>query len=196
MIIETEKKVHWNYFLALESDVENLSRYVEFTEKNYSTYSIEMVRLLLAACSEIDVIAKILCKRVVTDKKPKNMDQYREILKEKIPYIPEMKILIQRYGLETIPWENWQSDENPEWWGQYNDVKHERNKHFEHANLKNTLNSIGGLFIFLLYLYADESGKCNLNPIPSLFNIEDAYIDYIHTEGVSYSLPQKQSHTH
>jgi hypothetical protein len=196
MIIETEKKVHWNYFLALESDVENLSRYVEFTEKNYLTYSIEMVRLLLAACSEIDVIAKILCKRVVTGKKPENMDQYREILKEKIPYLPEMKILIQRYGLETIPWKNWQSDENPEWWKGYNEVKHERNKYFEHANLKNTLNSIGGLFIFLLYLYTDDSGKCNLNPIPSLLNIEDAYIDYIHTEGVSYSLPQKQSDTH
>lgn len=29
-------KVHWNYFLALERDTEQLSRYVEFCEANFN----------------------------------------------------------------------------------------------------------------------------------------------------------------
>nr|VFJ75657.1 MAG: hypothetical protein BECKFM1743C_GA0114222_108651 [Candidatus Kentron sp. FM]VFJ75929.1 MAG: hypothetical protein BECKFM1743A_GA0114220_108881 [Candidatus Kentron sp. FM]VFK21500.1 MAG: hypothetical protein BECKFM1743B_GA0114221_107901 [Candidatus Kentron sp. FM] len=41
--METQKNqslLHWNYFLALEADIEHLSRYVEFSEENYCTHSI------------------------------------------------------------------------------------------------------------------------------------------------------------
>ncbi len=37
-----ESKIHWNYFLALENDLDRLSRYVEFTTPNYPVYSIEL----------------------------------------------------------------------------------------------------------------------------------------------------------
>jgi len=32
MLKESPKLLHWNYFLVLESDLEQLSRYIEFTE--------------------------------------------------------------------------------------------------------------------------------------------------------------------
>jgi hypothetical protein len=57
-------KLHWNYFLALERDLEVVSRYVEFTDDNNETYSIELAHLLFAAASEADVIAKLLCKQL------------------------------------------------------------------------------------------------------------------------------------
>jgi hypothetical protein len=41
MIRAAESKLHWNYYLALERDMEQLSRYVEFCEPNLSVYSIE-----------------------------------------------------------------------------------------------------------------------------------------------------------
>ncbi len=37
---------HWNYLLALDADATELSRYIEFTPKNYKTYSLEIARLL------------------------------------------------------------------------------------------------------------------------------------------------------
>jgi len=49
---------HWNYFLALEKDIEVLSRYVEFTQKNFTCYSLEILRILFSAASEVDVVAK------------------------------------------------------------------------------------------------------------------------------------------
>jgi hypothetical protein len=33
---------HWNYFLALEKDLETVSRYIEFSRDNLNTYSIEL----------------------------------------------------------------------------------------------------------------------------------------------------------
>ena len=59
-IEEINKLVHWNYFLAFDSDAEKLSRYIEFTTDNFEAYSIELVRLLLSAASEVDVVAKLL----------------------------------------------------------------------------------------------------------------------------------------
>ena len=64
MTIATDsKKIHGNYFLALEHDLEVISRYIKFREENFDVFSIELARLLLASASEVDVIAKLLCKK-------------------------------------------------------------------------------------------------------------------------------------
>lgn len=52
---------HWNYFLALENDLENISHYIEFSKKNEEAYSIKLAHILLSASSEIDVVMKIFC---------------------------------------------------------------------------------------------------------------------------------------
>jgi hypothetical protein len=46
---------------------------------------------------------------------------------------------------------------------------------FQKANLKNTLNSIAGLFCLVLYYYKDvaESGK--LRPYPNLFSVSSEF---------------------
>jgi hypothetical protein len=41
----------------------NFSRHVEFAEANCQTYSIDLLRSYLSICSEIDVVAKMLCER-------------------------------------------------------------------------------------------------------------------------------------
>jgi hypothetical protein len=64
MIRATKGKLHWNYFIALERDLEVISRYVEFCPQNFEVYSIEFAHLLFAAASEVDVIAKLLCRRL------------------------------------------------------------------------------------------------------------------------------------
>ena len=56
MITFGTPKHHWNYFLAIEKDLEHLSRYIEFSDANLGTYSIELTHLLLSASSEVDVV--------------------------------------------------------------------------------------------------------------------------------------------
>ena len=54
--------IHWSYFLALEEDIQRLSRFVEFNSNNFATFSLEMSHILLASSSEVDVVLKMLCK--------------------------------------------------------------------------------------------------------------------------------------
>lgn len=61
MITFKTTMLHWNYFLAIEKDLENLSRYIEFDESNLKTYSIELTHILFSASSEVDVVMKQLC---------------------------------------------------------------------------------------------------------------------------------------
>lgn len=160
---------HWNYFLAIEEDVGRLSRYLEPTEANFEAYSLELVRILFAAASEVDVVAKQLCNQIDTASTANNMDQYRAKLMGHRPEIAQSQVLIQKFGLSLSPWECWEDSQNPVWWRAYNKVKHERHAHFPEANLKNALNSVAGLFSLLLFHYRQEAHDGALSPDPILF---------------------------
>lgn len=188
MIEVAKTNIHWNYYLALESDVESVARYIEFIENNFSTYSIELAHLLLASSSEIDVVLKALCLIVEPGSKPKNIGAYKKIIKEKVPTLINEQVVSPRYGLTLTPWTNWNGKANPDWWKSYNAVKHKRNLHFDEANLHNVLNSIAALLIANMY-YCLEKSKAEhpeypyqfnditnaLKPDPKLFQLKSEY---------------------
>ena len=165
LTIYSKIRPHWNYFLALERDLEGVSRYIEFCKDNLNTYSIELAHLLLSSASEIDTIAKSVCSILDPKAKPKNIDQYRKIIRtaeENQPGLPvhpksavfyddlkhrmsDLKVLLPRYNMVLMPWKSWAEDKNPDWWQSYNKVKHERNNHFNEATLRNALYSVAGL---------------------------------------------------
>jgi hypothetical protein len=155
--------LHWNYFLALERDLEVASRYVEFDKANFKTYSIELARLLFAAASEVDVLAKALCALFVPSAQPADMDEYRVRLVEHLPKLMDMEAVIPRYGLSFAPWKEWRNDRNPDWWTKYNDVKHQRDRLFHEGNLRSALLAMSGLltitFQFYRYAFTDVDGK-------------------------------------
>jgi hypothetical protein len=186
-ITSTGGRIYWNYFLALERDLELISRYVEFCEQNLSTYSIELTHLFLASASEVDVVAKLVCAHGAPRAPRENIDQYREVLRSTFPELPEVRIQIPRYGLSFSPWENWAGNRNPDWWRSYNNVKHERNTYFNEATLKNALNAVGGLLILVhRYYRAELSGTAGqlldkkdtsykLSPESSLIRLPDDF---------------------
>jgi len=173
---ESNKFLHWNYFLAIESDVAVLSRFVEFTNDNFTTYSLEMTHILIAAASEVDVVAKLLCKKVNPDVFPEKMNKYREVLNPALPTIKDMTVTIRRFGLTLTPWSYWRYNLTPQWWSDHNHVKHERNLNFKKANLKNTLNSMTGLFVLILHYYKYAAENAELVPDPSLFMVSNKFI--------------------
>lgn len=148
--------IHWNYFLALENDLEQVSRYIEFNSNNFRTYSIELAHLLLAASSEVDVIAKGICGFLEPNSPAGNINQYREIINRNLPDFRKEQVFVPRFNLTLKPWSNWafvKNPRNPLWWRSYNNVKHERNEYFAEANLKNVLNSVGGLLVTVFHFY-------------------------------------------
>lgn len=154
-IEQQETLLHWNYFLAIERDLENVSRYIEFTEDNYDVYSIELAHLLLTSASEVDVVAKGICRFLVNNNRAQSINAYRIIVTQYLPELTQEIVFIPRYNISLRPWSNWINieNQNPVWWRSYNNVKHHRQEHFSDANLKNVLNAIAGLLVVVFYFY-------------------------------------------
>jgi len=153
-IAATQAKLHWNYFLALERDMDVLSRYVEFCEENFAVYSVELAHLLFAAASEVDVVCKLICEQVSPGAPRANINDYKAVLLQVLPDLPYTEVFVPRYGLSYRPWSNWEGNENPDWWRSYNNVKHERDAYFNEATLKNSLNALGALLVLTVQYYS------------------------------------------
>ncbi|PTX62129.1 hypothetical protein C8N46_103227 [Kordia periserrulae] len=190
MIKSKPAKLHWNYFLSIETDLIKTSRFIEFCGDNLGTYSIELARILISASSEVDVILREICNLILNDESANNINDYRKVIQQNLPEIIDEPVFIHRYGLEFIPWENWNNDENPDWWRSHNKIKHQRNEHFNMANLQNALNSVGALLICVTYYYRMIFQEKNrgrniiidlnkttelLKPLPQLFKLRNDY---------------------
>ena len=190
MITFETPKHHWNYFLAIEQDLEKLSRYIEFSGVNLNTYSIELTHILLSASSEVDVIIKQLCELIAPASPRENINQYKVIIQQNLNSFINEEISINRFGLKYKPWINWNGAQNPDWWRSYNNVKHQRNNFFSEANLQNTINAVGALLITVIYYYkfafSYEAGNniefknvtSKLNPVAKFVTINS---DYYHS---------------
>lgn len=118
----------WPFYLRLEDDFLTSLNYVNFAPDNYSTYSIEFERLLLSICSEIDVLCKLLCKKIDPDKSPSAILEYASILCGFGSFI-STKIRYERNALEVSPFSTLTPQSSPSWWQAYNKVKHNRTEH-------------------------------------------------------------------
>lgn len=157
---------HWSYYISLEDDLIEASRYVEICEDNLNTYSVQFTRLLLATCSEVDVVAKTLCKEIDPSGDCDNIDDYRRLITPSFPAIPNVVFGIQWNEIRVKPWESWadarlQSPANPppqspQWWRDHNAVKHQRSLSFKQANLRNVIESLAGLHCLIRHLAADR----------------------------------------
>jgi hypothetical protein len=142
---------HWNYFLAIEQDVINLSRYIEFCKDNFKVYSIEIARIIMASTQEIDVVMKQICANKGNSSESES--EYRTFIPTIYPKFTEREVEISRYELLFMPFAEWKNNKTPTWWTANNKIKHQRNTHFSKASLENMLKSVCGLMITDFYFY-------------------------------------------
>lgn len=142
----------WNYFLTLEADLENTSRYVEPTQKD--VYSFEFSKIILLSCSEIETVFKYLCN-VITNNEPfdVNIAGYKGVILSRFPKIEYAKVYIPRANEHIIPFENWSCEKLP-WWDAYQEIKHNRGAAFPNATYWNAAQALAGLYILIFYLSA------------------------------------------
>src|SRR4030042_1528335 len=95
-------EAHWNYLLAIEGDLERLSRFIEFDERNFDCFSIEISRILLASGAEVDVVCKQICKKLNPKSSADKIHHYRDEILNAYPGIPDFEILLFRYGNNNI----------------------------------------------------------------------------------------------
>ena len=178
MGIETTKTdVHWNYFLAIERDLEILSRYVEFDDRNFKCFSVEIARIILSASAEADVVCKLICRAANRNSDADGINAYRSEIAASIPSISSFQVLMPRFGLTLTPWHEWQQQNGvPLWWTAYNKIKHHRDSHYHEANLKNAVNAVSALFVVSLHLYKEKAESGTLLPSSQLFTVDMNHI--------------------
>jgi hypothetical protein len=162
----------WFYFLSIEEDISNTSRFVEPTQKE--VYSFEFLKLIILACSEIESTFKYMCTIIKNGEKYKrDISEYKSIILGKYPKITQAVVRINR-TLEMIkPFENWNNGKLF-WWDAYQNVKHSRANSFSQATYWNAVHALSALYILIFYL-------AKVSEI-SLYNIASTYIysDYSH----------------
>jgi hypothetical protein len=174
MIHTTKTASHWNYFLAIERDLDVLSRYVEFHGDNFKCYSLEIARILLAAGAEADVVCKLLYQP--GGSRSDGIDAHRRHVTEAFPALPTFGVLMPQFGMALTPWLNWKFEKVPDWWTAYNKIKHQRDSHYHEANLFNAINATAALFVVVLYLYRAKAEVGELLPNPQLLRVADAHV--------------------
>ncbi|RZS94080.1 hypothetical protein [Cuneatibacter caecimuris] len=167
----------WPYYLRLEREFIETLNYVEFSEDNFLTYSIEYEKQLLSICSEIDMLCKELCKEIDADKELRHIYQYAEILCD-YQNISEIKIIFEINQKKYIPFDGWTVSDSPKWWKAYNKVKHDRlkNNNFKSGNLENVFMALAGLYL-LNRIYFRQIKNCGLeigpNPPSQIFSVDE-----------------------
>ena len=144
---------YWHYYQELENEFLQVRKYVEFSENNFNTYSIELLKLYQAACSEIDVVGKILAAEVNKDYKAEDKSsiykwwfeiQDRCVLVEGEKNYALIENEVKLLDMICIkPWASFKVEKyfdkrnniryrclekykTPTWWSDYNKVKHQR----------------------------------------------------------------------
>lgn len=152
MTIQEYNTKVWAFYLCLEKDFIETLNYVEFAEDNFSTYSIEFERLLLAICSEVDVLCKLLCKEITPMKSPEKILEYADILCRYNDF-SICKVCFERTKEIFTPFIDLTITESPSWWKAYNKVKHQRtdNNNHKKGNLKNVFKALSALYALNRY---------------------------------------------
>lgn len=128
---ERIRKNYWNYYRELEREFLETRKYVEVTKRNFSTYSLEYLKIFVATCSEIDVVGKAMAKFLYPtfDYKNSSISKWWYLIQDKYAlketYNSEHKtkeelrsFTLQEYscgdidGLELRPWKNYHLDKS------------------------------------------------------------------------------------
>ncbi|MGL4499988.1 MAG: hypothetical protein ACRCU2_13070 [Planktothrix sp.] len=158
---------HWQYFLALESDLINLSRYIEFSGVdnprtiNARVHSIEIVRIFLAACAESENIFRNIAPPPASiGNRRYNIKSIKDNLQNNyngiFVQLVNTTIQLPTYNLSFNPWQDWNTIDSPKWWSAHNKIKHNRTQlSYKLAHVHNTLNSVAGLMSLLFHAMKD-----------------------------------------
>ena len=148
---------HWFYYLNLEDEMLETSKYVQFNHKNLETNSYRFMEIIINAATEFETLLKALYGKNSVGNLLQN-HLYKEDYDFKTLDLSLIRfdLTIQPYETEIIPNKN--PDEQPKtpiWWNSgYNDIKHDKmTVGLEHSTLHNSLKALASLYTLLIFIY-------------------------------------------
>lgn len=167
----------------LEKEFRTSIKYLAIDPSNFSGFSDVYAKLLLQIGSEVDVVAKVLCKEIAPSSNANKINHYYSVISSK--FIEFDNVTVGCGDINLNPWNNWGTS-SPDWWKIYNGVKHNRNKVksfgtttkeiYKFANQGTVLNVLAGLCQLEQYLYCLTPHNQNEEtPLPGsrMFELKD-----------------------
>ena len=155
------KNQYWKQYIMIEKEFKTSIKYVAVDHCNFSTYSDVYAKLLLLIGSEVDVVAKEICKEINMTSTAEKISSYQPEICSRFPEFES--VITACSDIDLHPWQGW-SNSSPDWWKIYNGLKHNRNKHetygavtqenYKFANQGVVLESLAGLYQLEQYLYS------------------------------------------
>ena len=160
----------------LENRLNTSFQYVEPTESNYNTYSLESRSIIVEACIQIEAIAQRFYHLTTnkTDKFSwKKFSKYirstdtikiygsNETTSSSILYLtnsyvlfkPFQSIMLFEYELIHLPpWLEAKEEKMPSWWNGYNKIKHNGNVDFSFCTYHKAIEAIAGLYLMIAFI--------------------------------------------
>ena len=123
----------------------------------------------MLACSEVDVICKLLCKEINFNSHADKIDKYANIILPKFPKIITFELYNLKKRCDIAPFKDWSINPKhiaPNWWYDYQKIKHSRHSEYKRATQANAFYSMAGLITLNLYLYRLIANTPYANPTP------------------------------
>lgn len=136
---------NWYYYLSLEEDIINTSRYVHFSDKNLKVFSYEYMKIISLVSVEIESITKKFTNSGYLIDKIESLDYI----------IHDIELSVKRSHIKIKPFEKGQEGSNDSylWKIANNQLKHHKEISLNCATLENALRAMGALFLLLIYSY-------------------------------------------
>lgn len=159
-------------YINIEKDLRQIFDYIEPGESNKDTFSLELYSLLLRACTEVELNCKLILEANGASPKGNsfNMKDYMKL--EKSSLLSKYTIIypnwrkkdsnscsVEHIRKEYCPFASFSKSmpKSPDWYRDYNEVKHNREGNFEKATLENCMNAVAGV---LILLYSQFGSQC------------------------------------
>lgn len=140
----------WNYYLTLEGDIANTSRFIEPSGQE-NVHSFEFAKILILACTELESVFKLLCLEITGKQQEGTIGKYKETILGRYPRIVDAVVSVKRWGRTIAPFKGWDIGKLS-WWNAYQEVKHNRGEYFSGASYNNAVYALSALYISILYL--------------------------------------------
>jgi hypothetical protein len=150
---------HWNYFLSIESDLDLTSKYVELDLENKKAFSVQFTKIIIEACSEVDVLLSQITRILGQPKTKPNFGDHYTLIKAKAETLISESLEIDKFGITLNPYEEWKDGNEPSWHKAYNNLKHHRGEFYKEGNLENALLSVGALFTSAIHFYQCSASR-------------------------------------
>jgi hypothetical protein len=139
-------------FLLIQKELQSIFEFVEPSDLCRKAYSFRIHALLVRACIEIEANFKaILRENRYTEPVRRNINMQDYVLIETTHHLSSYEISLPAWDGECSklkPFANWSDKsarKSPDWYGAYNDSKHDRHAKFQEANLESLLGAVAGL---------------------------------------------------